>query len=483
MHAAHNLKSNTGFPGIKRKPILSNLSFWSGEQIKSGILIYIVTTYCILFGFFGIFIDISKGHYALKIPLMILIASLIFSKKSYSFLIGILIPCYFVLKGFGSNAGTGFENNYQISFSHIVVFIMAISLFVRTPNEYGYNASTKLGLPFFMLAGIVFISIVGFINVNNIHLYAKRIVELIGLLSSYYVGKKITNNYYGHSRLLLLGLLSSLFAFTAPWTIGMVVRDGVSVLSNLDAKLNDVGAQSSAVEAGTSLLIFAFSYSLSYIAADIKVKLLAVSTYVFASAATLFFLSKAAISLMVVVVIGNVFMSSGLDVIKGKRLKTVIIMLFFTGLFITLLFIFAPGLLDSITNRFSRIDRTADGRLFIYSKAFEVAIENIIFGIGAGQFKSITNIWHAHNDTLNMFAEQGLLGMILYLTIMIFFGTLTFKLYIMKRDYRLLSIIYGSVFIAYFGYSQIEIMLSNRGALLLFFISGWIVNTYQNRHI
>jgi len=436
---------------------------------------------CTVFGLTGIFIDISKGFYVIKLSLMFIFATFIFSRKHYSFLIGLLIPCYFVLKAPGS---LPYDKALMLSYSHIMVIFMAISLMLVMPIKVGGKYKSRFDVVTSLLIFLFVVVFLGMFFIENWYLFMRRLIEILGFVCAYILGRNYNVFLHSEARLLLLGLGFSLFAFTMPWTVGLVVREGFSVLDSLNTRLNDVGAQSSAVEAGIALLIFAFSYALFIVSNDSKTKMQALyGVAIPAAFVGMFFLSKAAILLMLVIVAYMLVATQLIESLKNRRLKTWVIIITMFTLFITVLIVYLPGLLDSFTNRWLTVDKTATGRLDVWKLALNVGMENIVLGVGSGQFRLDTGIWHAHNDLLTVFSENGLVAFLSYFLVFILLGCTIFHLFRMKKEFRVLAILYGAVFVAYIGYSQVEPMIFSRAGLLFMFLSGWLVTGYKWRYL
>lgn len=441
---------------------------------------FIIGIYCLAFGLTGIFIDISHGYYALKIPLMVLFALLVFCKRDYSFLMGLLITCYFVLKMPGAK---DYSTDFILSFSHLIVVLMALSLLVKNPISQGKQRSLVSDFPSVMFLLLILVVIAGAMEVGNWYLFARRFVEILGFVSAYLVGRRFNSFLQSEARLLLLGLGFGLFAFTVPWTVGFVVRNGFGVLAQLDAKLNDIGAQSSSVEAGITLIIFAYTYALSVVSVDKKIKKTSLWVSILATATCFIYISKAATSLMALVVLYLLISSLSMESLRGQRLRIWGLILSAVTIYITVLFVYLPGLLSSFLTRFSRVGSVADTRFYIWGKAIDVGIENPVLGVGAGQFRLHTGIWHAHNDLFTMFSEHGLIGLVSYFLVISYLCLVCIRLYRMKKEFRILAVLYGAVLIAYLGYSQVEPMFFNRAGLLFMFLSGWTVAVYRSRRL
>lgn len=442
--------------------------------------IIIIGVFCTAFGLTGVFIDISHGYYGLKISFMVLFTLLLFRRRYYSFLMGLLVPCYFVLKAPGM---LPYDKTLMLSYSHLMVILMAFFLVVGRPISKGKQNGLITDFPAIMSMLLITVVIAGVTVAENGYLFTRRLVEILGFVSAYIVGGRFNSNLQVEARLLLLGLAFSAIAFTVPFTIGFVVRHGLGVLGELDAMLNEIGAQSSAIEAGITLLIFAYSYTLFIVSHDRKIKRTALWFSFLAALLCFLFISKGAIFSMLLVVLYTLVATLTLDSVRKRLIRTWAVIIAVGALFMTMVIGYLPGLVDSFLIRASRANVTAEGRFYIWKKAIEVGMEHFTVGVGAGQFRIYTQIWHAHNDFLTMLAEHGFIGALAYLLIMIYLCLVCIWMFRLKREFRLLAILYGSVLIAYLVYSQVEPLFTNRAGLLFMFLSGWVVTGYRSRRL
>lgn len=105
--------------------------------------------------------------------------------------------------------------------------------------------------------------------------------------------------------------------------------------------------------------------------------------------------------------------------------------------------------LNALIDKEEKIDESLNQRINFYSQALKVIIENPVFGIGIGNWKiksidtnkenivGYTVPYHTHNDYLEIGAEIGLVGLLIYISILFRsfkFSTLKFLKIIFTRN-------------------------------------------------
>ena len=191
-----------------------------------------------------------------------------------------------------------------------------------------------------------------------------------------------------------------------------------------------------------------------------------------AFAANLIYISRAGILLMPLIVLVTALLS--------KRRGSGLIAAAFFVAFTLVLYQYAPGWFESFGERMSRLFAGAAGRASIREEALTVAGNHLLLGVGAGQFRFYSGgIWHAHNDTLTLLAEQGLIAAVSYFSAWVCVAYVSLSLTRAGGYYRVLGTILIVTSLAYLGYSQVEPLFNNRAGLLFAFIWGLCSSTLQ----
>ena len=446
----------------------SSFSSEDSLYVKGGWLRIFVGIVFLIFAIAAFASDISKGHYFIKLFVLGSACLLIFSPESYPFLLGLIVPTYFELKA-GQLSSP--EISYMIQLAYVLTTLMAIMTFLKKKFGGVEDKARGFDLCSICLFGIFLISIAGFIVMNNKFLFFRRVMEILGFCSAFYLGRSYINTLAG-LKLLLIGLFLGLFAFVLPWSVGFVMREGFSVLGSMHLIRKELGTGSAARETGITAIMFALAYSIKASGFSSKLKRIAFWLVAVPSVlSTLIYLSRAAIILIPATVIMTTFFS-------GRKVAAIwtLIISCFLGL---LILQFSGELGVSIQARMLTMQEAGFGRQYIWSSASKIGVTHPLVGIGAGQFIYVTTFWHAHNDELTIFAEHGAIAMILYIVFWINLGLITFKLLLSKDVLeRGIAGSFAVVAACYIVYAQIQPLYFNRAGMLFTFLAGMTTRLY-----
>ena len=94
-------------------------------------------------------------------------------------------------------------------------------------------------------------------------------------------------------------------------------------------------------------------------------------------------------------------------------------------------------------------DLQDDSRIILMEDSFKVAIEHFPFGVGAGNYIAYSYSKHfSHVSYLELFANQGVIGLIVYVSLLFMFIKRLYKRYKITKDKMLyLFLIFGIIFI------------------------------------
>jgi O-antigen ligase len=451
---------------IEQSPIYDTES---AKLRKGSSLRLFVGVVCIIFAITALIIDVSIGYYPLKIGVLACICLLFFQKENYPFLLGILVPLYFEFKPY---AAATQETAYMIEFAFIIIILMAIRVFFyrqsyKTDNIKGYS------IEMLFLIGILLFALLGSFLMINKYLYFRRIIQIVGCIAAFYLGRTCLQ-YQNTIKLLLAGLFLGINAFIIPWPIFFIIQNGIGILGTLARYRGELGALSVPIESGIAVVAFGFAYSISATQISQKTKNFAILfVAVPAAIVILLYLSRAAILLVPISIVLTLFFA-------GKRRAAIVTLLISLIIGLIGLQVFST-IRYSIETRMSEMGTASSLRMSIFQIGLRVGLEHPFLGIGAGQFRLYAEGWyHAHNDEITIFAEHGLIASLLYLLFMLIIFLKTIKL---RFSHITLARNFAGSFLVvmacYFLYAQIEPMYYNRGGMLFTFLAGILSRLYS----
>lgn len=141
--------------------------------------------------------------------------------------------------------------------------------------------------------------------------------------------------------------------------------------------------------------------------------------------------------------------------------------------------------INQISNIFNGEVYSNRVRILLYKQSFLYTVQNnLVFGVGAGNFTEVYHLFHipgftsnhAHNIFLQPFIELGLIGAV---TIIILFAVLIRKsLYLIKK-YRLM---YLEIIVSYLIYGMVDyVWVDLRVGLLFFIFVGQMIYSLENK--
>jgi len=165
--------------------------------------------------------------------------------------------------------------------------------------------------------------------------------------------------------------------------------------------------------------------------------------------------------------------------LKTRIIKFIPLIAIIAFILVTITEFTAPKFVEStqerVTSIFNKNQGSNRGRLFIWKKGLETFSENPINGIGYRRFNKdnvdLKNdefewaFWHAHNETINMLAETGLIGTIAWLLFKIKLLWILFK-----RKRCLISSFILYFFIAFEMHNIFEVYLFERVAYIYVYL-------------
>ena len=164
--------------------------------------------------------------------------------------------------------------------------------------------------------------------------------------------------------------------------------------------------------------------------------------------------------------------------------------------FLTQDFLYSDSNKFNIKNRISDLsDNSTNMRLLNYKEAFYGMLDNPLIGVGIGNWKIISLKYaqnriesyqvpkHTHNDFLQIGAETGVIGLILYLSIFfsILMTSINFLLHESNKDVALLLFFFLIVYSidSFFNFPRIR-PYSQLNFFVIAFVYSWLKNTSIN---
>jgi hypothetical protein len=439
--------------------------------VKGRVLRFVVGMVFILYATIAFTIDLKMGFYGYKIMIMASTALLAFNPANYPYLLGLLVPIYYPLKG-GQYAMPGY--NYMVQFSSVMIILMVIYHLVwKNMAGYRRNPYHRFDVGSFCLLGIgIFALLGGLVSVNRF-LYVHRAVDIIAFGCAFYLGRSCLN-VSKSLKMFLVGLALGITAFFLPVSVGFVFRRGIYVLGHLhEIRIEmGLGETMAGAESGTLLTVFVLAYTLygsrlSPMLGRIALWMVAVP----AAVVIVLYLSRAAVLLLPVTVLLNFVFSK-------QRLRAVFMALAFI-LVGVLILVESPGIVYGIIERMGTFSSAALIRKNIRIQAVMHGLSHPLLGMGAGQFPVYYVMATAHNEPLNFLAEQGAIAFLLYMTFLAYFGYMAVKLRV-STDVLMQSMggVFLSVLLIYFVYTQIQPIYNFGGGPVFTFVAGMLSTLY-----
>lgn len=157
---------------------------------------------------------------------------------------------------------------------------------------------------------------------------------------------------------------------------------------------------------------------------------------------------------------------------RKQALKPIVAMIVLLGLTILL----SPQIQHRIVKSFNPQKSYDSERLVLWKTNWKIFLENPIFGIGYGENKRLLRLYydkydvpqgqfegHAHNQYLHFLAGTGVLGLVFYLLLFVYFIFLSAKIYITSMSSEVKMIALGSFM-----------------GLLCFFVGGLTESNFQH---
>ena len=161
-----------------------------------------------------------------------------------------------------------------------------------------------------------------------------------------------------------------------------------------------------------------------------------------------------------------------------KRIFLVIVILFISLSFNSLQNDFLEN--SVMKSRFLQTNVLEDTRTQLVIEAYNLSLQNLIFGVGPGNFKLYSqNGNFSHNTFLEILVNNGIVGLFIYLAILKNFFTQSMKLYRINKHYRKEALYFLIFFVTFFSYNFFYVF--HTSIFLISFL--FIILTHQTQLI
>jgi len=410
---------------------------------------------------------IPEGNYVLKAIPCLAIMTLAFSRVNRLVLIGFAIPLYFHIR-FATRMEVLFTYPLMVEMGPVIILI---AWFVALMDDLlimpGQVQRPRTGSIKWLLGLFVLWCTISIIGSQGLHFHRwfRQWFCIAAVVAAFDLTTRSRINQTTVSR-MLLGLMVCYYAIYLPLVLagftGITPESAQYVRGETTGQL---GSQS-----GLMLIIFAFSIGLYVSSMPKKMrKRILIFCAVPAVFLILWYISKAAILISALMVVLALVFS------KNRANALVITVILCIGIFAAITFI--PGLGEAVEGRFDTIGGAWATRKGIQKEAFNFALKNPVFGIGQAQYplRSQAAVQSAHNEGLNILAELGFIGLMIYLSILCIF---IFKIVTNRKipDPFTSGIIRGTIFagIAYLLYTQVQPLYFGRRAIPMLVFLGMV---------
>ena len=193
-----------------------------------------------LFGLAAFVFNLREGFYIAKIGLLIIASTLLISPRHYPFLIGLLIPTYFEIK---TTPAADPALTLVLPASQLLLISILFAILMMRGRNNKLTPYRDMDWGGFFLIIVLATAVTSVIEVSNVFLYWRRLIEVFGFVSAYFIGRHYSREAATNLKQLLIGLSVGMLAFTLPWTVGVIVTNGLQALKELDhLRFNQIGA-------------------------------------------------------------------------------------------------------------------------------------------------------------------------------------------------------------------------------------------------
>ena len=129
--------------------------------------------------------------------------------------------------------------------------------------------------------------------------------------------------------------------------------------------------------------------------------------------------------------------------------------------------------------------------MLVFKSAYAVWMESPIFGVGFHQYREIcTNLgyfgsgggvcFHPHNISLELLSETGIIGFMLYFTMIVSIAFSSLKSLYQKKEWLLFALSFNLIFICFFPLIGGMSLFNNWIGAAIWMLIGWVLVTSKN---
>ena len=194
-----------------------------------------------------------------------------------------------------------------------------------------------------------------------------------------------------------------------------------------------------------------------------------------------------------------IFISGGIIVCIGfflqykKIRKYILFSLFIIISFLVIAQQASPKLNDRmIVDLFYKLSNfSSSDYMLVFKSAYAVWMESPIFGVGFHQYREIcTNLgyfgsgggvcFHPHNISLELLSETGIIGFMLYFTMIVSIAFSSLKSLYQKKEWLLFALSFNLIFICFFPLIGGMSLFNNWIGAAIWMLIGWVLVTSKN---
>jgi O-antigen ligase len=352
-------------------------------------------------------------------------------------------------------------------------FVIAAAMIAFAGDTVSRRPRPRAGLVKVLMVALLVtgvISTAGFTESSNIHWWFWQLSGMLALVAGFDLATRSLVNRETVKR-FLIATAASLVAFNFAFSFRTLLSAGPTVIGRLDELLSKmtVGAFTPQVS-GLALVLLglAMGIAISRVpkADRLRAALLGIGP---AAIVLLLYLSKGGLITALSLLVIALFVT--------KRRVAAFTVSILIALSVAVFVAAEPLYQKSFKARFQELGQAATGRARIRQEAIRLTKTSPFFGIGLGQFRFTTQmpVMSAHNETLNIAAEQGVLSAAIYLLLI---GTLAWKAWRARKvsDPFRKSIVFGATLsgIAYVIYTQIAPQYWLRAGVMMAALTGML---------
>jgi len=439
------------------------------EVTPGRLAFYFVVLAVLFYGtatFFGP--DMAAGYYVAKLAVSACILVLLIHPANRLALLGMVSSLYFPLK---AHRYATASVDFMMPMSS--AFVIAAAMIAIAGDAVSRRPRPRAGLVKVLLAMLLVTGVAstaGFTERSNIYWWFWQMAGMAALAAGFDLATRSLVNRETVKR-FLIATATSLVAFNFAFSFRTLITAGPSAIGRLSDLLSKmtVGAFTPQVS-GLALVLLglAMGIAISKVPKADRLR------------AALLGIGPAAIVLLLYLSKGGLITASALLVIAlflTKRRVAALMVSILIALSVAVFVVARPLYKKSFMVRFQELGQAATGRTRIRQEAVRITKTSPFFGIGLGQFRFTTQmpVMSAHNEILNIAAEQGIPSAVVYAILIGVFALKAWRSRKVSDPFRK-SIVFGATLsgLAYVIYTQIGTLYWIRAGVMMAALAGML---------